>query len=665
MSTTTTTRAARRISSAHSWRARRKALMMVALLSAISAPAQAQFATGGGGRFLDRILWFDWGNPGNAIVDGATVTNSVVVGGRALNITCTIANIAGGPLDVYRPGGWRGDGLDDLYNIGGTGGSNTMDIGVRGPSRTTSSFNFSCSATRGPDQQPFPLGGLVFADAEQLGGVEYIQASISGAGTNWRIVDRTRACGESTLATLTGDASASTLLVRSTNACGGSGPMVVAYMENTTAARVQERGGGQTSVALGVLVADAADFGDAPASYGAPVHLASFSWNGGIVPYGTTINASTAPMADLVLPAARLGALLDADEAAVPSADANGDDIRDQDDEDALAEPLGIISTPPGQTYTSPPITCGGGGAVRGWIDFNRDGDFLDPGEISTDTPTCTSGVVNLTWTVPADANPGRSYLRLRTASDPGQIASPIGNATDGEVEDHLIEALAPAKLTLVKQVDSRLQASDQFTVSIVNGATVLASATTAGADTTVSTVLVPVDNDHPYLLRDANAAGGLLRYATAATCVANPGSLGAVPTPTGPAGTGPIDWSLSLNAGNDITCTLTNTPNITDLAITKRNESPSGGQVPRGQPTTYTLTVTNNGPATSTGAVVTDTPSAGLTCPAANPVTCTGPAGACPSGAVTVAQLTGAGATLGTLGNGQSLTMSFVCTVQ
>jgi len=120
---------------------------------------------------------------------------------------------------------------------------------------------------------------------------------------------------------------------------------------------------------------------------------------------------------------------------------------------------------------------------------------------------------------------------------------------------------------------------------------------------------------------------------------------------------------TLTVNdSGAPVVCTYTNVgPSSADLSITKTNNVSS---VMTGDTTTYVVTATNNGSDAVTGAVVTDTPSAGLTCPPANPVTCTG--AACPGSALTVADLT-SGVALGTLAAAppnNSATFSFVCTV-
>lgn len=120
-----------------------------------------------------------------------------------------------------------------------------------------------------------------------------------------------------------------------------------------------------------------------------------------------------------------------------------------------------------------------------------------------------------------------------------------------------------------------------------------------------------------------------------------------------------------AVAGGRDIQCLLDNVL-PTDLAITKQNADPTGGRVVRGATTRYTLAVSNNGPGVSTGAIVRDTPGAGLTRAATNAVACAGPTGACPAGAPTVADLTGAaGLAMGTLAAGASASLRFDCVVQ
>ena len=105
------------------------------------------------------------------------------------------------------------------------------------------------------------------------------------------------------------------------------------------------------------------------------------------------------------------------------------------------------------------------------------------------------------------------------------------------------------------------------------------------------------------------------------------------------------------------------------DLSITKTNTPGVNSEVDQaadtvtsGQNTTYTLVVKNNGPDSVTGAVVTDTPTSGLTCAGTNTVSITGDG--VPTGTFTIADLTGAGIALDTLADGQSTTLTFSCEV-
>ncbi|MBN7136850.1 hypothetical protein A7A76_19085 [Lysobacter enzymogenes] len=125
---------------------------------------------------------------------------------------------------------------------------------------------------------------------------------------------------------------------------------------------------------------------------------------------------------------------------------------------------------------------------------------------------------------------------------------------------------------------------------------------------------------------------------------------------------------TLTITSANAAVCTYTNTLRTTDLSITKTNTPAAGSSdqaddtVVAGTNTTYRVVVTNHAATDVTGAVVRDTPQAGLNCPAGNAVTCTG--AACPGTAITVGDLA-SGVTLGLLAAGATATLEFSCTVQ
>ena len=151
----------------------------------------------------------------------------------------------------------------------------------------------------------------------------------------------------------------------------------------------------------------------------------------------------------------QLGACVDAEATGQPGAPASGDDAGASattqgscatpgDDEDALdAAAIAALGN----------LIAGGSNAIRvlatnqsgvaarlcGFIDYNGDGDFADAGE--SQSAAVPNGSANAAFTlafaVPAGAQPGTRYARLRLSSDTAGACAPNGPASDGEVEDY------------------------------------------------------------------------------------------------------------------------------------------------------------------------------------------------------------------------------------
>ncbi len=182
-----------------------------------------------------------------------------------------------------------------------------------------------------------------------------------------------------------------------------------------------------------------------------------------------------------------LGNTVDGDEGSLQNSNADADDV-DTRDVDLLSTVLndvdlglddedGVSSFPPlsgtaGQSY-SVPVTVRNNipllnAFLVGYIDFNRDGDFDDPGErsatvtVPSDLLTITSNSLTLdttgaprtfdvTFTIPAGVTPGDTYARFRLGSIQEVVESAItvavstntGEVNNGEVEDYRI-AIAP-----------------------------------------------------------------------------------------------------------------------------------------------------------------------------------------------------------------------------
>ncbi|UVO55709.1 hypothetical protein [Sphingomonas sp. SUN039] len=186
----------------------------------------------------------------------------------------------------------------------------------------------------------------------------------------------------------------------------------------------------------------------------------------------------------------------------------------------------------------------------------------------------------------------------------------------------------------------NRVFNTDQFTVQIKNGATVVASATTTGTGATVSTGTTGVQQvvtATAYTLTEI-AAGttNTLLYGGALSCTNAYGVSGTV-LPTTVGGTVTPDW------GDNIACTLTNTPNPTKaiLGMTKAwivvSDPVNGTTNPKAIPGAlirYSITVTNTGPGTVDGGtivIVDPLPTTVMAYVAGTPVTFTD--GAVPSG--------------------------------
>jgi|CXWL01.1.fsa_nt_gi uncharacterized repeat protein (TIGR01451 family) len=173
-----------------------------------------------------------------------------------------------------------------------------------------------------------------------------------------------------------------------------------------------------------VIVAQGSDFGDAPDSYGT-----TFASNGPL--HGVD------PGSNL-----RLGACVDTEDDAGAPLDATGDDVT------AGGVTVGTCGTPnddeDGVTFTTPVVACqgfgitvtaGAPGFLDAWIDFNRDGDFGDPGERIATAQALAAGANALTPAVPCTAGAGATYSRWRFSAV-GNLG-PQGPTPTGEVEDH------------------------------------------------------------------------------------------------------------------------------------------------------------------------------------------------------------------------------------
>lgn len=214
---------------------------------------------------------------------------------------------------------------------------------------------------------------------------------------------------------------------------------------------------------------------------------------------------------------------------------------------------------------------------------------------------------------------------------------------------------------------NGRFSASDQFTLSIT-GTGGPASVTTTGSGTTATGIatLSPGALGAAYTFSETAAAGAsLANYQTTYACT-NALSGGQTPSGTG------SSFSLTAVAGDDLTCTFTNTRNsLADLRLTKTNTPGVNGDVDQaadtvvsGAASNYSIVLSNLGPDAADGALVTDPAPTNLTCTTASCVSAGGAACPAATGAALVSALQGAGAAVPTLPSGSSITITLSCTV-
>ncbi len=134
-----------------------------------------------------------------------------------------------------------------------------------------------------------------------------------------------------------------------------------------------------------------------------------------------------------------LGTKIDVESDGQPTTTANGDDVNpsSSDDEDGVTflSPISAGSAASIQVFLTAPV--GQTALLNAWMDFNRDGDWADPGEQIFTNRALTPGNNNLSFNVPAAASAGTSFARFRLSRQGG--ISFFGFAQDGEVEDYQV----------------------------------------------------------------------------------------------------------------------------------------------------------------------------------------------------------------------------------
>lgn len=447
------------------------------------------FATGGTSPYRNDVLWLTWGSQlsnvnqypygrnGQNLSVGSKSRASIHLGGNSyLCIEVEITNVVGGSIDSYAPGNYVGDSMDKLYNIGGVNSANKLVCGIINRfDKGNSTITFKAKAKI--NGQPIRLSGLAIADAESLSEEgEYIKATAVGS---WNVVDIRKNISSTNylIGKRSGSDSKQTIeFAKGNNANTGA----VAFLEFGSTAynstddlsvtfTAELKGQGMTALALGLLTPNA-DLGDAPESYGSPVHLIqNLKVNGDNISVTTNsttnINSSNYSPGSLSLnPGKFLGSTApDSDYSPKYSKDALGDDTSGNggtNEEDAWPQKYKRFSykvnyTPGNQINTNIPFKNGVvGDYISGWIDFNLDGEFEESERQSKriTRENINNGYVNLIWTVPETRVVKSTYVRLRYFDSKEDFTSSNNSVNFGEVEDHKMIILIPKSTNIMLQ---------------------------------------------------------------------------------------------------------------------------------------------------------------------------------------------------------------------
>ena len=139
----------------------------------------------------------------------------------------------------------------------------------------------------------------------------------------------------------------------------------------------------------------------------------------------------------VIMPGLMLGTQIDAEADGQPDPSALGDDNNGLDDEDGVVFASALY---PG-AWVSVEVTLESGAAdsakLDAWVDFDRNGSW-ERGDHIFANQIIWPGTNWLSFQVPVDANPGRTFARFRMSMTGG--LPPDGPAPNGEVEDYAVQ---------------------------------------------------------------------------------------------------------------------------------------------------------------------------------------------------------------------------------
>ena len=248
-------------------------------------------------------------------------------------------------------------------------------------------------------------------------------------------------------------------------------------------------------------------------------------------------------------------------------------------------------------SVTAASIAAGGGGQLSASPSFSF-------------SPSGFSGINGMAFNTTGSMYLGNgSTVREYNASTGAQIG---GDVTTGVNSSDLASCNSPANLTLKKNVTARVNAKDQFRLSIKSGSTESGTATTTGSATGVQSVQVgplPVIQNNAYTVSESMASGSasaLSSYASSLVCTDDTGAT----IPTDANGT----LTIPNRSGASVVCTITNAPLIANVTVHKTVQDITGQNPTAGSGWTLgAATTATTGSATATPSATTQvTPASG-----------------------------------------------------
>ena len=474
-------------------------------LAGSTAPLMADT---GSGRYKDRIVWLRWGNEGANLAGNSTTTVTThhdLSPTDRLEVKCTMTRASGQDVDVYRPGNYTADGLNQLY---GRSSGPALVSGFRTPGGTDRSVSVACTAelasygganySGNRQAKAVTLSGLVLADAESTKDSESIEAT-APANTTWRIIDRFVAtCGRQYTAKLTNTNRMLTLSSNGECSAPNYSGTAVAFAQGATSLDIKLFGrSGMTAAAVGYIIG--ADYGDAAGSFGHGPALVQPTWTAGTSLDSTAKNvlASDFTLATMAAPTTRLGNQAFPNRIAPATPDASGDTgwavpngttgaTTATLDEDAFtANPAVTAQVGLSTTYTLQARCAPANAWIRGWLDWDGDGRFVETRDASAKVQCAANGTANLTWSNAAvtSAQLGTRTLRVAISTATEDLDGPTTSIRAGEVEDWQVTVRPAVRVT--KTVNA---------TTMPNGGTVTYTVTVSNPGTSQVTAYVVDD---------------------------------------------------------------------------------------------------------------------------------------------------------------------------